>query len=104
MAPCRSLIGSISVVVRPCVVSNSATSVRVVRSGRPAGLEPIAEAGLEALDDSAMAGGQLPPTGPAPKGGKFVKKKVRTGSQWDSTLLYVGGGLLALMLIGGTWL
>jgi outer membrane protein assembly factor BamB/TolA-binding protein len=67
-----------------------------------AGLEPI-DGGLQPLDEQSLGGEPMQPAGPPPKAGKFTKK-TRTGSVWDSTLLYVGGGALALLLIAGVWL
>jgi outer membrane protein assembly factor BamB len=56
-----------------------------------AGLEPI-DSGLEPIDDGQMA--DEPQM--LPGEGRPAKK-----NQWDSTLLYVGGGVLGLMLIVG---
>lgn len=67
-----------------------------------AGLQPLdAGAGLQPLDVPALAADDLQPVSGALQKAERPVKRFRKGSQWDSALMYVGGGGLVLMLIGG---
>ena len=67
-----------------------------------AGLQPLADAGgLQALDEQSLAEGGIQPPSDALQKTRKPGKKFRPGSQWDSTLMYAGGGGLILMLILG---
>lgn len=67
-----------------------------------AGLRPLADArGLQALDEGLVPSGELQPVSGALQKAERPAKKLGKGSPWDSTLMYAGGGGLALMLIAG---
>ena len=70
--------------------------------GVAGGLEPVADSDLQPMDDREFGGGdmQAPGTKPPPAGmrrGKTAGKK----NQWDSKLLLVGGGGLAILVLAG---
>ena len=68
-----------------------------------AGLQPLSDSGgLQALDEQALSSGGLQePSDALQKGSRRAPKKRPSGSPWDSTLMYAGGGGLLLMLIIG---
>jgi len=67
-----------------------------------AGLQPLPDAGgLQPLDEPVLAAGDLQPVSGALQQAERPARKFRPGSRWDSTLMYAGGGGLALMLIAG---
>ena len=68
-----------------------------------AGLQPLADAGgLQALDEQSLSSGGLQePSDALQKGTRRGPKKRASGSPWDSTLMYAGGGGLVLLLISG---
>ncbi len=70
--------------------------------GDASGLQPLPDAaGLQAWDEPSLADGALEPAaGSLQKAGRPAKR-LGSGSPWDSTLMYAGGGGLALMLIVG---
>jgi outer membrane protein assembly factor BamB len=68
-----------------------------------AGLQPLADTGgLQALDEQSLSSGGLQePSDALQKGARRGPKKRASGSPWDSTLMYAGGGGLVLLLIIG---
>ncbi len=68
------------------------------------GLQPLADAGgLQALDEQSLSSGGLQeqPSDTLKKSARRGPKKRASGSPWDSTLMYAGGGGLVLLLIAG---
>ncbi|MCU0983054.1 MAG: PQQ-binding-like beta-propeller repeat protein, partial [Pirellulaceae bacterium] len=68
-----------------------------------AGLQPLSDSGgLQALDEQSLSSGGLQePSDALQKGTRRGPKKRASGSPWDSTLMYAGGGGLVLLLISG---
>ena len=65
------------------------------------GLQPLDDSGLQAWEDEAPVEGGLEPASDALRKQPRFGRKPKAGSPWDSALMYVGGGGLALLLIAG---
>lgn len=70
--------------------------------GGVGGLEELdLGAGLDQLESPALADDALGSPSGALQAGRRLGRKPKAGSPWDSTLMYAGGGGLALLLIAG---